>query len=117
MQNEKRFYEQFKLKMDKFVHNVYKATRHFPKEEMFGLTSQLRRSSVSVVLNYIEGYARSNQKVEKNFLKISFGSLKESQYLIKFCYDEKFFSQEDYQVISAQADEIGALLWTIIKKQ
>jgi len=45
-----------KKKMDEFAHVVYRVTRKFPKDEVYGITSQLRRASVSIVLNYIEGF-------------------------------------------------------------
>ena len=51
--------------MDEFVHFVYNITRKFPKEELYGITSQLRRASLSVILNYIEGYARGKEKLEQ----------------------------------------------------
>ena len=73
--------------MDKYAHSVYSATRDFSRQELFGITSQLRRSALSVILNYIEGFARrkkENCKVYKNFLEISYGSLKESKYLLHF---------------------------------
>ena len=70
--------------MDEYAHFVYKLTGTFPGGgEIYGITSQLRRSSVSVILNYIEGYARIKDKVHKNFLEISYGLLKESKYLLK----------------------------------
>ncbi|PJB19449.1 four helix bundle protein, partial [Candidatus Falkowbacteria bacterium CG_4_9_14_3_um_filter_36_9] len=59
-----------------------KITRSFPKDELYGITSQLRRAALSVILNYIEGYARKRDKVYKNFLEISYGSLKEAKYLL-----------------------------------
>jgi four helix bundle protein len=62
------FPAQLKKKMDEYVHLVYKASRDFPKEEMYGSTSQLRRSSLSVILNYIEGFARN-----KKLLNLIFG--------------------------------------------
>lgn len=113
---QRTFHEQLKQKMDEFVHLVYKLTRKFPKEEIYGATSQLRRSALSVVLNYIEGYARGRDKVHKNFLEISYGSLKESKYLISFAYAEKFIVQKEYDKISELADKIGAMLWGIIRK-
>lgn len=109
---EKRFHEKLKTKIDFFVHNVYKVTKAYPKDELYGVTSQLRRSSLSVILNYIEGFARNNNKVNRNFLKISYGSFKEAQYLIQFSYQEKYLSERNYQILSKQADEIGAMLWT-----
>lgn len=55
---EERYHEKLKRIMDEYAHLVYKVTKNFPKEELFGITSQLRRSVLSVILNYIEGYAR-----------------------------------------------------------
>ena len=57
-----RFHDILKRKMDEYVHLVYKITRSFPREELYGSTSQLRRAALSVVLNYIEGYARLWEK-------------------------------------------------------
>lgn len=107
---EKRFHEKLKTKIDFFVHNIYKVTKAYPKDELYGVTSQLRRSSLSVILNYIEGFARNN-KVDKNFLKFSYGSLKEAQYLLQFSCQEKYLSERNHQILSKQADEIGAMLW------
>ena len=73
-----QFHDELKSKMDEYAHLVYKLTRDFPKEEIYGITSQLRRAALSVILNYVEGYARVKNKVHKNFLEISYGSLKES---------------------------------------
>ena len=78
---EEQFHDKLRQKMDNFAHSVYKITKDFPKEEMYGVISQLRRAALSVILNYIEGYARRKDKVHKNFLEISYGSLKEARYL------------------------------------
>lgn len=110
------FHSSLKKKMDEFVHTVYKVTRSFPKEEMYCLTSQLRRAALSVILNYIEGYARINNKVNKNFLEISYGSLKESEYLIEFAYAESLLDKKDSDFLLDQADQIGAMLWSTLKK-
>ena len=100
--------------MDAYVHLVYKLTKKFPKDELFGVVSQLRRSSLSVILNYIEGYARrksKNCKVYVNFLEISYGSLKESKYLLHFSLTEKYIIIEEYKQTMELAEEIGAMLW------
>lgn len=97
--------------MDEYVHLVYKFTKKFPKEELFGVISQLRRAALSVILNYIEGYARARGKVHKNFLEISYGSLQESKYLIEFSFKENFLSEEDCHKVLILAEEIGAMLW------
>lgn len=116
MAGNEQFHDRLNYKMDDYAHLVYSLTRKFPKEEIFGTTSQLRRSSLSVILNYTEGYARGNNtKSYQNFLDISFGSLKESQYLLKFCHDENFINKLDFDHASALADEIGAMLWGLIK--
>ena len=109
------FHSKLKQTMDVYAHKVYAATRLFPKEEIFGSTSQLRRSALSVILNYIEGYARNNAKIDKYFLDISYGSLQESKYLIEFCHNEAYISKEKFSELYALADEIGKMLWGILK--
>src|SRR3989338_4304410 len=108
------FHEKLKSKMDAYAHAVYAATKHFPKEELYGVTSQLRRASLSVILNYVEGYARGKNKVHKNFLEISYGSLKESKYLLHFSLIEKYLSKKEYEQSIKLAESIGAMLWGII---
>jgi four helix bundle protein len=105
-----------KQKMDEYAHEIYRITKDFPKSELYGLISQLRRAAISVVLNYIEGFARIKQKVYINFLEISYGSLKESQYLLDFSYKEKLIKEVDFIKIYHLGDEIGAMLWSLIQK-
>lgn len=111
-----RFHDNLKQKIDDYVHLVYKFTKHFPREEVYGVISQLRRSVISVMLNYIEGYARRRDKVYKNFLEISYGSLKESEYLLDFSFKESYLLKEEYDKVSVMADEIGGMLWGILSK-
>ncbi len=82
---------------------------------MYGITSQLRRSALSVALNYVEGYARQREAVYKSFLQTSYGSLKEAEYLIKFSIKENYSNSEDASRSLKLADEIGAMLWSTIK--
>ena len=102
--------------MDEYAHLVYHLTANFPKDELYGIVSQLRRAALSVILNYVEGYARGRDKVHKNFLEISYGSLKESKYLLYFSTVEKYLSKKNYQAALKLAEEIGAMLWGTIKK-
>jgi four helix bundle protein len=111
---ENKFKERLKHKMDGFVHFVYKITRKFPKEELYDVTSQLRRAAMSVILNYVEGFARRKRLIQLNFLEISYGSLKECKYLLHFSLVEKFLDNENYQMVIKLAEEIGAMLWTEI---
>ncbi len=109
------FHDILKKKSDHYAYRVYHLTKKFPREEMYGVTSQLRRAALSVVLNYIEGYARKGDKEYRYFLKIAYGSLKESKYLIFFSYREKYLAKKDYQLLIDLAEELGAMLWTTIK--
>src|SRR4030042_4157713 len=109
------FSEKLKVTMDEYVHLVYKITRDFPKDELYGATSQIRRATLSVILNYIEGFARQKKAVKQNFWEISYGSLKESKYLLYFSLVEKYMNQNDYQKSLKLADEIGAMLWRSIQ--
>lgn len=114
--NHETYHKRLKAKMDTYVHSVYALTKSFPSEERYGATSQLRRSSLSVILNYIEGYARAKDKVHRNFLEISYGSLQESKYLLGFCCDEKYISKKDYDFILSSAEEIGAMLYGTLRE-
>jgi len=113
---EENFHEKLKKKMDEYVHFVYKITRKFPKEELFGTTSQIRRSALSVILNYIEGFAREGKKSYLNFLRNSYASLKESKYLLYFSFKENYLDEKDYEIGVKMAEEIGAMLWQTIRK-
>lgn len=101
-------------KMDEYVNLVYLLTTKFPREEIFISVSQWRRAALSIVLNYIEGYARRKLLVRLNFLEISYGSLKESKYLQSFAYNHKYINEEGYLKLHALSNEIGAILWTEI---
>lgn len=109
------FKEDLKSKMDKYVHYVYRLTKKFPRDELYGVTSQLRRSSLSVILNYVEGYARRKPKSQLQFFEISFASLKESIYLVEFSLEEDYMKVGEYKAASALSDEIGAMLWHEIR--
>ncbi|MCL0056749.1 four helix bundle protein [Dehalococcoidia bacterium] len=102
-------------KADKVAFLVYKLTRNFPKEEIYGMTSQLRRAALSIPLNIIEGFARKGSRDCRQFLYIAYGSFKETKYLLYFAHREKFFSQKEYKEILFLAEEVGKMLWTSIK--
>lgn len=107
-----KFQEKLKKTMDEFVHFVYRVTRNFPREELFGTTSQIRRAALSIILNYIEGFARRRKAVQLNFLEMSYGSLKETKYLLYFSFKENYLSKKDYEEGLRLAEEIGAMLWS-----
>jgi len=100
--------------MDEYVHFIYKISRQFPKDEIYGSVSQIRRATLSIILNYIEGFARRRPAVQLNFFEISYGSLKESKYLLDFSKAEGWVNIVDYNKGKELVDEIGAMLWTEI---
>lgn len=105
------FQKKLKKLMDEYVHFVYDATRKFPKEELYSSVSQWRRSTLSIILNYIEGYARKKPLVQLNFFEISYGSFKESKYLLFFSKKQRFITEDDYNKGLKLAEEIGKMLW------
>ena len=105
------FQNKLKKKMDEYVHLIYKLTKSFPKEELYGVVSQLRRAALSIILNYIEGFARRKKGMKKNFWEISYASLKESKYLLNFSLVENYITKENCERAEILAEEIGAMLW------
>jgi four helix bundle protein len=113
------FHDQLKINMHRYVRFVYGVTKDFPREEVYGMTSQFRRATLSVILNYIEGFARrrgGNCKTYQNFLNISYGSLKESKYLLYLSFEEEYIDNDKYQIGLELSDNIGKMLWSLIKE-
>ena len=115
MNNEQRTKNPLIKKADELAFLVYKISKNFPKEESYGLTSQLRRAALSVPLNIIEGYARKTSKDYRNFLYIAYGSLKETKYLLYFAKRENYIDVNEYNKLIELSEEIGKILWTTIK--
>jgi four helix bundle protein len=95
---------------------IYKVSAAFPKEEMYGLTSQLRRASVSIPANIAEGCGRSSDAELAHFLHISLGSTSEVDYYLLLVRDLGWIKPEDYQRLSEEIDEIRRMLISFIKK-
>jgi len=102
-------------KIDQLARAIYLETKFFPKEEMYGLKSQLRRAALSVPTSIVEGVSRQSKKETKHFLNIALGSLAETEYLLEFCFKEKFFTIQQFQNLEALRYEAGALLWGMFK--
>ena len=107
--------ENLKQKMNSLVHSIFQITKNFPREETYIATSQIKRAALSVILNYVEGFARFKKGNQLQFLEISYGSLKETKYLLEFSLQEKFLNNDNYNIAHKQIDEIGAMLWTEIE--
>jgi four helix bundle protein len=95
---------------------IYTITRKFPKEEIYGLSNQLRRASVSVASNIAEGYGRITRNDYKRFLSFSFGSTFEIQTQLIICIEIGIINNEDFNESMMLSKEISAMLHTIIKK-
>lgn len=98
------------------VLKIYEVTNSFPKEEIWGLTSQIRRSAVSVPSNIVEGKARGSRKDFKRFLLIARGSLEEVKYQSLLAKELKYINDEQYEEIAVMIEDVGRLLGGLINK-
>jgi four helix bundle protein len=98
-----------------FVKLVYRLTKLFPKEEMYGLTSQFRRASVSVVANIVEGKGKSTQKDFCRFLYISQGSLNECECYLEISKEIEFITTAQFAFMNNKRRELGFLLHQFIQ--
>jgi four helix bundle protein len=94
---------------------IYTITKKFPKEEIYGLTSQLRRAAVSVACNIAEGQARNSTGEFKQFLGVSRGSLAETETLILLSNDLNLISSAELEEITKITDEVSKLLSGLLK--
>ncbi|HEY8226201.1 MAG TPA: four helix bundle protein [Pyrinomonadaceae bacterium] len=93
-----------------FVVAVYRLTEHFPKEEKFGLTSQMRRASVSVAANIAEGAARTSVKEFMQFLSHSQGSASEVDTELLIAFRLGYVANKDYRNLGQDLDDIGRMI-------
>lgn len=97
------------------VTTVYEITKGFPKEEVYGITNQIRRSAVSVPSNIVEGSARKGNKEYAQFLYISLGSLTELETQIIIARNLKYLSENDFESLMSNLKEIGKMLIGLIR--
>lgn len=93
-----------------FVVAIYKVTERFPKEEKFGLTSQLRRASVSIVANISEGAGRRSTKEFRQFLSHSQGSASEVDAELVISHRLSYLTSDDFLSLSDDLDHIGRMI-------
>ena len=96
---------------------IYKTTKTFPKEELFGMTSQMRRCSVSISSNIAEGSGRHSAKDKARFTEIAYSSALEllNQSIISF--DLEYISEDDYKILRLEIEEVTFLLDGLYKAQ
>jgi four helix bundle protein len=93
----------------------YLATRSFPKEEIYGMISQIRRASASVPANIAEGYGRENRGEYIHFLRIAQGSLKELETHLMLSERVKLTSSQSIKPILEQSEKVGKMLRSLIR--
>jgi four helix bundle protein len=93
-----------------FVVAIYKATEGFPKEEKFGLISQIRRAAVSIPTNIAEGAARRSPKEFVHFLSNSQGSASEVETELLISHRLQYIPEADYHALHSMLDDIGRML-------
>ena len=97
------------------VTDLYNVTKKFPKEELFSLTSQIRRSAISIPSNIAEGSARYHLKEFKQFLYIALGSASELETQLLIALNLKFMNNEDYKILLNKLTPVSKMLQGLIK--
>jgi len=93
---------------------IYRVTKMLPKEELFGLVSQMRRGAISIACNIAEGYRRKYRKEYSQFLHVAYGSCSEMETLISLSFDLGMIEQETFGKLSDLETEISKLLRKLI---
>jgi four helix bundle protein len=110
-------YKQLKVweKAHQVTLDVYQVSARFPKEEIYGLTSQMRRATVSIPANIAEGSGRGSNAELIRFLRIATGSAFEMEYHLLLAHDLKFIEANEYQQLDRDISEIKKMLTGLIQ--
>jgi len=95
---------------------IYRVTAHFPREEAFGLTSQMRRASASIAANVAEGCGRSGETEFARFLHIAAGSASELEYHLLLARDLSYLNTTDYTQLSDALTEVKRMLAALLRQ-
>jgi four helix bundle protein len=98
------------------VTSIYQATRRFPKEEIYGLSSQLRRAAVSLPNNIAEGHGRNSTRDYVHFLAIATGSLYELQTQIMISFNLGYLDKPLFQALDEPAREIERMIGSLVRR-
>ncbi len=96
--------------------DIYRYSKAFPRDEVYGLTSQMRRSSASIGANIAEGCCRKGDSELGRFLQIAMGSASELEYHLLLARDLDFLNSPDYQRLELEVVEVKRMLSSLIRK-
>jgi len=94
---------------------IYKITKEFPKEELYGLTSQIRRARMSIPTNIAEGCGRNTDADFARFLQMSMGSASETEYRLILARDLEFLAKDSYEKLHTDGEEVKRMLASLLK--
>jgi four helix bundle protein len=94
---------------------IYQITQTFPKEEIYGITSQIRRAAVSISSNIAEGAGRKSKKDFNQFVHIASGSLNEVESLLHICSRLSLIAPDSYNELRESAEKLGRLIGGLLK--
>jgi four helix bundle protein len=103
-------------KAHQFTVKVYEFSKGFPREEIYSLTNQLRRSATSIPSNIAEGCGKNTQNDLARYLNIALGSSNEAEYQILLSKDLNYLNIENYEILTKMINEIKAMLISLIFK-
>ena len=103
-------------KAHRLVVSIYEVTQHFPSEERFGLTRQIRRAAVSIPSNIAEGCGRNTEPEMARFLDIAIGSASELDYQMLLARDLRYLDEDNYKKLVYQIQEVRRMLYAFMKK-
>ncbi len=95
---------------------IYKISRNFPREELYGLTSQIRRSVSSIPMNLKEG-GPGSEALFHRYVRIALGSKEELEYQLLLAKDLHYISEQKWQILKGEVEEIGRMLYGLLKKK
>jgi four helix bundle protein len=96
-----------------YIKDVYTISSKFPKEEMYGITSQIRRAAVSIANNIVEGSARYSDKEFMRFLDIAYASSIEVENMHFICLDLGFVKEDEFSKLLEQSQEIQRMIFSL----
>ncbi|KHJ39069.1 four helix bundle protein [Pedobacter glucosidilyticus] len=104
------------VKSHELTLKIYSVTKNFPKEEIYSVTSQIRRASSSIPANIAEGCGKNTKNDFGKYLNIALGSANETEYFLLLAKDLGYLPIEDYLILEKNINEVKAMLILLIQK-